>query len=237
MKSAHARVPLVLLLAFSLVYMPVSAGGEAVGKAVPRAGTTTLNNLALKTETTLFAGDTVATAKGGLALVFLSGGNQVNLGPDTVVAVLESDTLAVSLTRGIIAVRSGENPAALNAAGVFLRPASQAFYEVAIDRNAVVVSSHRGDVEVQGTNQPFVVPSGKTMRFELAQNTALGPTGVGANNLGAGAIIAIVAVIATATVTTALAIKYHNDRDDAQEACQALAAAASPAVPVPPECE
>jgi len=209
-----------------------------VGKAIPRSGSVALNQLPLRIDTTLYPGDTVATAKDGLAFVALLGGNQVHLGPDTGVAFAEEgETLIIGLARGIVAVRSGESPLSLNAIGIRVRPAASGLYEVAVDGNAVVVSSREGDIEVQGTNRTFVVPSGKAMRFELAQNTALGPTGVGANNLTPAVIIVLVAAIATATVTTALAIKYHNDRDDAQEACQALAAAASPAVPVPPECE
>jgi len=215
------------------VHLPVLGASAPVGKVVPRSGSNQLNGNALVLETTLFSGDSVTTQTDGLAVILLSQGDQIHLGPASSVRVLEAgDSLMVTLQRGMTLTRSGHGrTVAVNAAGVLVRPAGVASYEVAIDGGAILVASREGTVEVQGTNQSFVVPAGKTMKFELAANTAPGPIGAGAHNISPG-VAAVIAIAASLGFSIPFTIWAADDaEDDAREdACNLIKSQVSPEI-------
>jgi len=228
----QVRNCIALVVALLLVYLPVLGANTPLGKIVPRSGSSALNGNALVLETTLFSGDNVSTQADGLAVILLPQGDQIHLGPASAVSVTEAgDGLVVSLERGMTLTRSGHGrTVSVNAAGVLVQPAGLASYEVAIDGGAIFVSSREGSVEVQGTNESFVVPAGKTMKFELAASTAAGPMGAGAHNISPG-VAAVVAIGISLGVSIPLAfVLADNAEDDARrDACNLVKSQISPA--------
>jgi len=93
-----------------------------------------------------------------------------------------------------------------------IRPAEAATYQVTIEGSRVLVTSRQGSLQVQASNRSAVVPSGKAMRFVLAQNTAPGRTGAGANNVNTEALIILILVAAGAITGGVIAAK--NDKPD-----------------------
>lgn len=231
MKRADLRGPIVFGLILLLAQLPVMGASTPLGNVIPRTGTTLVNGTALALETTIFSGDTVATQEGGTAQIMLPRGNQVHLGPASS-AVLSGDAhqVVVTLTQGMTVARSGNGQqVSVMARGLLVQPSGAASYEVALDGSAILVSALQGSVEVQGTNRSFVVPAGKAMKFELAANSAPGPTGVGAQNMAPGAAAAI-AIAVSVGVSVPVAMVYANNKaDDARrDACIAAIRAVSP---------
>jgi hypothetical protein len=228
MKSKDVRISLAVGLALFMIYLPVLGANAPLGKILPRTGTSQLNGNALMLETTVFSGDTIATEADSQALVQLPYGDQIHVGPSSALQVFEnSDELLVSMDKGIVRARSGNaRSVAVNAHGLVVRPSGEASYDVAIEGNAVYVATREGSVAVHGMNESFVVPADKTMKFELAANTAPGTAGVGAANLtpGQGAIIALaVSLGVSIPVTLAIRNELKDDIDDAKvEVCEAI---------------
>lgn len=238
MKAARVMVILAALLVLGLT--SAWAASTPLGKAVPRSGSATLNGSTVTLETTIFSGDSLATPAEGLAVVQLPLGDQVHFGPATSATLLgDRSNLVVSLEKGMILARTGKGQqVAVNARGLVITPAGAGTYEVAISGKTILVAAREGAVEVSGTNQSFVVPSGKVMKFEATTATAsLGKAGVGGKAIapGAGAAIAIaVSVGASVPVGWAISNNLADDaRDDAiaaaSQACQEAIKAVSPA--------
>lgn len=233
MKCIDLKLPIALGLTLLLVQLPVLGTNAPVGKVIPRRGATLLNGTELKLQTTLFAGDTVATQAESLALILLSQGDQVHLGPATAAALSEyGEELVVSLERGMTLARSGNGrQVSVNALGLLVRPSGMATYEVAIDGKVVVVVSQQGSVEVQGTNRSIMVPSGKAMKFGVvaAPEGSL-PVGAGAHNLSPGAALGwALAVSLGVTLAIVLPILLNEIDDAKEEGCQAALNEVSPA--------
>lgn len=234
MKRSRVGSFVVVVAALLLASFSVWGMNTPLGKAVPRTGGSALNGTALQLETTVFSGDSLATRIDGLAVVLLAQGDQVHLGPDTAVTFSgDAQQVLVALERGMTLARSGNGQqVAVNARGLLVRPLGQASYEVAIEGNAVLVASRHGDLDVQGTNRSFVVPSGKIMKFELSTDTSsAADVGRGASNMSPG-VAAAVAIAISAGVSIPVGWAIADDladeaRDDAIAEAEALADAAA----------
>jgi len=211
MKRNYWQGLLALGLSLLLVQLPTWGANTLVGKVVPGAGISQLNGIQLKFESTLYSGDTLSTQADSGAMVLLPEGDQIHLGPAAALTVSEKNgALHLSLERGRAAARTGHTGVSLAARGLLIRASGPAFFQVTMEKEAVLVTSQQGDLQVQGRNQSFVVPSGKAMRFVLARNVAPGRTGAGANNLNELAIW-IVIVATGAAIGAGFALENHNE--------------------------
>lgn len=230
MKPKKTRTALAVLMMVGLAQMPwaeVVAENAALGKVLPRRAAE-LNQTPLVAETTLYGGDTVVTRADGLALIYLSRGDQVHVGPASEVRVLEADgTVLVSLERGRLLARvENEESFLVRARGLLVRPAAEARYQVALAENGVVVASEQGQVSVQGANRAYTVPEGQAMRFEVTTASAV-PTGAasGGQGIGPGAAAAIAVAI---SVGIAIPVAWLIADKRAEEACEDAINAISP---------
>lgn len=235
MNHKDLRVAVVLLLVLLLAELPVLGAPAAVGKVLPRQGTSAVNNTTLQAETTLFAGDTLTTQGDSLAMIELAQGDQVNLGPLSSASLTTSDQeVFVNLASGSLMTRNGgARHIVTSAQGLVVSPSGPALYEVAIQGGSVLVSSHAGSVEVQGTNQSVIVPEGKAMKFQVASVApSAGVAGAGANNMGPGAAAGIaIAVSLGASFGIVLPLAYNRANDRAEEACREAIRALSSTAP------
>ena len=231
----RTKAMLSVFLASLLIWYPVlnlTAGNLPLGKVVPR-GPADLNGTRLTLETTLFAGDIIATAADGLALVLLPQGDQVHVGPASTVAVSDTaEGILAQLERGAVVVRSGSGQRIfVRAGGLLVTPSGAAHYEVALAEPGVVVAAQAGEVTVQGSNQAVAVPAGKVMRFELG-SVPLAPVVAGGGSQLAGLAAILVSLLISTAVTVPISVVLANKaKDDArQQACQQIKQSISPAV-------
>jgi len=213
MKRSIWQGPLALGLSLLLVSLPAWSATAPLGKIIPGDGTS-LNGVPLKFEGTLYSGDTLSTQAASGAAVMLRDGDQVQFGPMSAATLVSTDEeLLVKLDRGFAVARSGQGQVvSVSALGLTIRPAEAATYQVTIEGSRVLVTSRQGSLQVQASNRSAVVPSGKAMRFVLAQNTAPGRTGAGANNVNTEALIILILVAAGAITGGVIAAK--NDKPD-----------------------
>ncbi len=209
------------------------AANVALGKVVPR-GPADLNGTRLALETTVYSGDTVTTPAEGLALVLLSKGDQVHVGPTSEVRLTDTESgILATLEQGAVLARSGGGQTiSVRARGLLVNPQSPAWYGVALPENAVVVSAEQGAVTVRGTNQSYEVPAGKAIRFEVAPGPQA-PAGAGAGaGMGPGAAAAIgVAISVGVAVPIGWLIADKLADDARREACIEAIKAVSPTAP------
>jgi hypothetical protein len=232
MKHRGYRGPVAFLLAMALLHLPAATGlaGESpLGRMVPQ-GKAQLNGERLEVETTLYTGDTVATAADSVAVLLLAG-QQVNLAPSSSVQLASTDgSVVASLEQGALAARSRRGQSlVVRAHGLLVRPEGAARYEVALAEEAVVVSAREGSVTVEGTNEAVAVPAGRTMRFELAR-TVQAPAGAGVSGIGPGAAAAITIAVSLGVgipVSWWIADKLADDAR--RDACNQIRSGLSPA--------
>jgi len=236
MKSEQARAVLATLLALLLTPMSlldVVAANVALGKVVPR-GPADLNGTRLALETTVYSGDTLTTPADGLALILLSKGDQLHVGPTSEVQVTYTEAgILATLALGALMARSGSGQSiSVRARGLLVSPQTAAWYTVALTENAVVVSADQGTVTVQGTNQSYTVPAGKATRFEVA-DASQAPAGAGAGaGIGSGAAAAIgIAISVGVAVPIGWLIADKLADDARRQACIEAIKAVSPTAP------
>jgi len=231
MKRSELKGLIAITVSILIINLPLMGANAPLGKVLPRSGNSQVNGTELLLETTLFSGDSIATEADSLALIALPHGDQVHVGPASSATVTTvEDGLVVGLQNGIVRAKSGNGQAiAVDAHGLIVRSDETATYDVAIENNAVYVRAHSGSVEVNSRNESFVVPAEKTMKFELAANTAPGSAGVGAANLTPGQAAAIVLAISTGVTVGVVTPILLNKIDDAErDACIRATLNASP---------
>jgi hypothetical protein len=231
MKRSQLKSLLAIGVSILLINLPLMSATAPLGKVLPRSGNSRLNGTELLLETTLFSGDSIATEADSLALIELSLGEQIHVGPasSATVMTVEGD-LVVALQSGIVRTKSGT--IAVDARGLMVRPTGAATYDVAIENNAVYVRAHDGSVEVNGSNQSFVVPADKAMKFELAANTAPGSVGIGADNITPGQGVVIALAVSLGVTLGVVVPVLLNEIDNAErDACIRAIQAVSPSAP------
>jgi len=213
MKQNDLRGFLVVGLVFLLVQLPVQGANVPLGRIIPAGDGSALNGTGFKLQSTLFSGDKVTAGTDSWVLVLLLQGDQVQLGPAGSMSVTGSaQEVLVTLERGLAAARSGgAQLVSISAGGLMVRPSGKAKYQVAIQADAIVVTSQEGALSVQASNRTLVVPSGKAMKFVLAANVAPGRTGVGSNSLNEAAV-GIILVATAIAIGTAVAIENENSQ-------------------------
>jgi hypothetical protein len=223
--KAHKAIALLMMV--MLVNLPLLGTGTPVGKVLPGTGMSTLNGTDLKLETTLFSGDTLATKSESMALVQLSRGDQVYVGPASQVTLLEgAGNVVISLANGMALVRSGRaQDVMVNAAGLVVRPQGPTSFEVYLVKDGLFVATREGQVEVLGTNRSFTLEAGKAMKFEVGTPTAQGPVGVGAHSLTPIAAVIVATAISLAVAIPVGIVIADNRADDAREAAIAASQA------------
>lgn len=224
---------LSVFLASLMIWYPVlnlTAGNLPLGKVVPR-GPADLNGTRLTLETTLYAGDTLATAADGLALVLLPQGDQVHVGPASTVAVSDTaEGLVARLERGAVVVRSGSGQRIfVRAGGLLVTPSGAAHYQVALAEQGVVVAAQAGDVTVHGSNQAVAVPAGKAMRFEVGAVPTPTLAGGGSNLAGLAAILVSLLISLGVTLPISVVLADKAKDDARQQACEQIKQSISPA--------
>jgi hypothetical protein len=228
MKRSELKSLLAVCVCMLVINLPVMGANAPLGKVLPRSGSSQVNGTDLFLETTVFSGDSVATEAESLALIELPHGEQIHVGPSSSATLTTvEDSLVVGLRNGI--VRTKSSTIAVDARGLVVRPVEAATYDVAIENNAVYVRAHNGSVEVNGRNQSFVVPAEKTMKFELAANTAPGAVGIGADSMTPGQAAAITLAISLGvTLGVVLPILLSEIDDAERDACIRAIQAVSP---------
>lgn len=211
----NRRSMIFAIISLALIVAPICAGENSIAFGNLKAqGQTEVNGMPVKAETTVFAGDLVSTKAKSSALLTLAGGNQLFVVENSV-ARFHSDSKSVTLESGSLGVldRGGE-AVKVNSRGTLLRPAKgkAARYVVKSDGTGLTLSSLSGDVEVVAENRTVTVPSGTSMKIEVA-DPAPGPPapqGAGHSNSYAnkkGAIIGTVVVGAVLAIALPLALQ------------------------------
>ena len=210
-----SRWAVTAVLVFALVVAPVSgADSHHAWGSLKSQGRTEVNGMAVPAETTLFSGDLVTTREASLATLSLPGGHLVFVIENSA-ARFNADSKSVTLERGSLGVlHEGGEGVAVSSRGTLIRPAEgkAARYVVKLEDKGFVLSSLRGDVNVSASNRTVTVPSGKAMRFELAEpSPPQGSTSAGsANALSPRAIIVASVLIVAASLAIALPLALRE---------------------------
>lgn len=186
-KASSLSAPVAMCLVLLLVQIPVAGTSANIGKVVPRAGESAVNGVPLKLTTTVFSGDTVSTTGNGSALILFPKGDKVILGSGTSTSMLRSEKgVMIDLSRGLVRTLANNNGSvAVRANGLVVTPVTgKGSFDVNLSGEAVLVAAVNGDIEVRGLNKSVTVPMGKTMRFEVMENT--GANSVSATMQGSG---------------------------------------------------
>ncbi|MDA2912719.1 FecR domain-containing protein [Acidobacteriia bacterium AH_259_A11_L15] len=199
-----------------LVQLPLFGSGQPVGKVITRSGSSLLNGIDLHLETTVFSGDNVRTRAESFALVLLSHGDQVHLGPSSSATLLAADgRLLVRLDGGMILARSGRGQEiSVTVQGLQIEPADLATYEVTSVGNTVIVASQEGTLTVRASNRSVVVPPGQMVKLVVTTTRPEGRIGSGAHNavsIGDEAIIFIALVAVAGAIGAGFAIANNDD--------------------------
>ena len=230
MRLASLRMPVCVGLALLLVQLPVMGDSSPVGRVIPRTGTSAVNGTDLLLDTTLYSGDLVSTQPEGSALVLVSGGGRVLLGPSSSASLAEYDNgLGLTLSSGVARVHTSGISVLAN--GVVVRAAGDGgIFEVGLEgTDALLVFAISGDVEVQATNNTVVVPMDQFMRFEI--NDVKGPV---AGPAGANSITPKRMMVTWLFVTlAAVALTYYFAWTSI---CNKVENQISPSQPTPPVC-
>lgn len=210
------RCLVCMLVIVALVTAPISGAGQRVILGtIATEGAVEVNGMPAKAGSTLLVGDRVQAHGKSLATLSLAGGDQVFLiGESSAQFIRDQQVTGVRLEKGALGVRhrSGE-PAVVEFRGLLIRPANgqPARYLVTEEKGAILLSSLSGDVEVRGTNRTVMVPSGKSLRVEVAA-APQGPSGSGsASALSTRATIILALVIASAITAIAVPLALQDD--------------------------
>jgi len=163
-RNAFLSVTLSVLLAFA----PVSVAGSptVVGK-IQMKGQVEINGTAAPAESTVFAGDRIATGKETALGLSLTGGDQVFLPSLSAVQVDRTgQQITVALERGaLVVMNSSGQPIVVRAGGVQIQTAapSGSLFEVAISAGSLKVLARKGTTVVRASNRTVEVKEGTTM--------------------------------------------------------------------------
>ncbi len=164
---------LVSCLSLLLVYLPVTppATPAVVGQMTTR-GSAEINGVTAPADTTIFAGDRIATRQETTAVLTLPGGDQVLL-PAMSTATVERNQGRVTfgLAQGGLAVLSkSKAPVIVAANGARIQPAANtaAIYEVAVHGKALEVIARRGTALVETSGRTVEVKEGSELEASMA---------------------------------------------------------------------
>jgi len=204
------------IISLALIVAPVCAGENSIAfGSLKIQGQTEVNGMLVKAETTIFAGDLVSTKSKSSALLTLAGGNQLFVVENSA-ARFHKDSKSVTLERGALGVLDqGGNVVKVTSRGALVGPAKgkAARYVVKSEGNDLILSSLRGDVEVVAENRTVTVPSGTSMRIEIA-DPAPSPQGAGPSNSYAkkrGVIVGTVVVGTALAIALPLALSGDDE--------------------------
>jgi hypothetical protein len=136
---------------------PLGAGPPAVRHATT-AGTVWINAAALPSGSSLYNGDTLATANNGFATITGAGQGRLEVRPDSLVSLSQQE---VSLKGGVV----GSEGLAVRLGDALIRPAGksqpQPWFVVADRGGQKLVAAYEGDVVIARDGaEPVLVPQG-----------------------------------------------------------------------------
>lgn len=212
----NARMVAAATLSIALVVAPVSAVDKSSAWGNLKAqGKVEVNGTPIPAETTVFAGDLVNAKVKSLATLTLAGGNQVFVFENSAARFL-ADSKSVTLERGALGVlhRGGES-VKVTSQGTLIHPKAgkAARYLVKLEGRGFILSSLSGDVEVMASNRTVTVPSGKSMRVEVAEASqgAQGAGAASANALAGKTVIIVSAIVVATTLAIALPLALRDN--------------------------
>lgn len=187
------RTSLLAMLAALLAVPPAPAVPAKPLGAVIHADRATLGPAGARAGTTVFAGDLLATDRGGLLRVRLGSGQVYLVGSSRATVSETSGTPGVDLIGGAVGfAASGATPVVVRSGDVTVRPkTAEATYGRVekVNDNDYVISSYRGALEVVVDEQVYAVPEATSYRLRLdpqegaaAPREPEDPTGVGARS-------------------------------------------------------
>ncbi len=146
---------MALLLPVSAVPLPAH---PAAVRYLSTTGTVWINAAALPSGSSIYNGDTVATAENGFALIHSPEQGRVEVRPDTLVSVAEQE---ISLKGGVVA----SDGLAVRLGSDLMRPKpgteSHPWMVVADRDGRKLVAAYRGSVVIdRAGDDPFVIPEG-----------------------------------------------------------------------------
>lgn len=227
-KASSLSAPVAMCLVLLLVQMPVAGTSANIGKVVPRTGESAVNGMPLKLATTVFSGDTVTTTGDSSALILFPKGDKAVLGSGTSTNMLRSEKgVTLDLSRGLVRTLANNNGSvAVRANGLVVSPVTgKGSFDVSISGEAVLVAAVNGDIEVRGLNKSATVPMGKTMRFEVVENTGVNSASATMQGSGSGPMRNIGFWIVIAGIGVSIAVAATDDDD--------CVPSISPAIPCP----
>jgi hypothetical protein len=213
----NSKAVLAVLCALLLVYVPgvPAATPAAVGK-MNTTGPARINGLAVPTETTVFAGDRIATEAESNATLALAGGGELELGRSSEIEIQRSPSqVTVLLQRGAVAVLSrGDQPVVTQAGGARIHPAKQGgSYIAAVHGNALRVIAQKGTADVEAADRTVGVNEGKALEAEMMPAPQVGATTSGLSTFAKIVLIAGTAASFTGLGLGVAAITRSNPQD------------------------
>lgn len=204
------------LLSFFLVLLTASLPLLAApgGMITPLAGQVLLNGHPVVAGTAVLGGERIAITPRGRARLLLPGA-QVLAAANTHFRILHG-ARALSLASGALRVQGS--------LGVRLRtrsiePGAGAIFAVARRRRMVYVQAIRGSLRISGAAQPYLLPAGRTVRFDDAPAAGDPPSAAATVATHGARHIAIVVVAAAAGIFGGLVT--HMQNKGAENACPA----------------
>jgi hypothetical protein len=175
-----AKAFLASCLSLLMVYLPVAppATSAAVGQMTTR-GTAEINGITAPTDTTVFAGDRIATRGETTAVLTMRGGDQVLLPSLSAATVARDESrVTISLEQGALAVLSkSKTPVMVAASGVRIQPVANApaIYEVGVHGKALEVIARRGTALVETAGRSVEVKEGTELEATMAPPQGASP--------------------------------------------------------------
>jgi hypothetical protein len=164
-----AKAFLASCLSLLMVYLPVTSA--VVGQMTTR-GTAEINGTTVPADTTVFAGDRIATRGETTAVLTIPGGDQVLLPSLSAATVARNEgRVTVSLEQGSLAVLSkSKAPVIIAASGVRIQPVANgaAIYEVTVHGKVLEVIARRGTALVETAGRSVEVKEGTELEATMA---------------------------------------------------------------------
>jgi hypothetical protein len=162
----------VLVLALAILFLPVSQVGAASTAAeMVTKGDATVNGTSAPSVTSVFAGDSISTAKKTVTSLNFSGGDAVVIPELTRASLAESDGhVVVNLEEGSVSVlNKAQSPLVIMARGARITAVNQpALFDVTLHGNELRVIARDGAARVETANRTGVATRGTAVSATMS---------------------------------------------------------------------
>jgi len=226
---------LCVLIVAIMAVVPAFAGSAVVG-SVAGSMNATVEGQPLLPNSVVFSGQSLSV-KDGAAVVATGTGARMVFGRDTSVSFLrDQNQVTLQLGQGNVSLYQpdGSTTVRVQAGTVSVVPASgfKTLCQVAMVGNAIVVTSEKGSVRVEGNGAPVEVSQGKTLTIQPRSSRAPQAAGGSQHFAGGGSKALEVGAIGAgglAAILAGIGISRANDAKTAALGAESAATAAESA--------